>query len=147
MRWMKHYHHRLTNPTQIYRAQQTGHRRMRKACWMCVPGEASKQDKTTHWIWAARTHRYRKKKRHRSYSMPGNSIVCTHTTPLPRKMWFTIKAHHDSLNWILNLTDSTGQFARWRLRVSEYDFDVVSSAGIKRQDADAIFRLETTGED
>lgn len=47
----------------------------------------------------------------------------------------------------LKLTDSTRIHAHWCLRLSEYAFDVVRRAGIKRQAAEALSRLQTTGED
>lgn len=38
---------------------------------------------------------------------------------------FSIRTDHDSLEWILNLADSSGRLARWRRRLSEFDFEVV----------------------
>ena len=60
---------------------------------------------------------------------------------------FTVRTDHDSLRWVLNLADAKGRLARWRLRLSEYDFVVEHRAGIKHQAADALSRLETTGLD
>lgn len=59
----------------------------------------------------------------------------------------TIRTGRDSLKWILNLSDSTGRFARWRLCLSEFEFDVVHKAGVKHQAADALSRLPATGAD
>lgn len=59
---------------------------------------------------------------------------------------FTILANHDSCKWILNLPDSTGRLAQWRVRLWEYDFDVLHRAGIRHQANDAKSRLQTTGE-
>ena len=56
---------------------------------------------------------------------------------------FTVRTDHSALRWILNLTDSTGRLTRWRLRLLEYDFDVVHRAGIKHQAPDALSRLDT----
>lgn len=49
------------------------------------------------------------------------------------------------MKWILNLTGSTEGLARWRLRLSEYDLDVVHRAGERHKAAGAPSRLRTTG--
>lgn len=41
------------------------------------------------------------------------------------------RTDHNSLRWILNLSDASGLLAQWRLRLSELYFDVVYGAGIK----------------
>lgn len=60
---------------------------------------------------------------------------------------FTVRADHGVLEWILNLTDSTGKVARWALRLSGLKFDVFHLAGIKHQEPYAILGLRTTGTD
>lgn len=62
---------------------------------------------------------------------------------------FTICTDHDSIKWILSLSysSSSGRIARWRLRLSKCDFDVVHHAGIKHQPADALSRLPISGAD
>lgn len=57
---------------------------------------------------------------------------------------FTIRADHDSLEWILNLSDATGCFSGWRLRLLIFEFVVVHRAGIKRHAVNALSRLKTT---
>lgn len=47
---------------------------------------------------------------------------------------------------ILNLTTSTRRLARQRLRLPEYEFDVLHLAGIKYQPAVTLYRLQTVGE-
>lgn len=39
---------------------------------------------------------------------------------------------------ILRTTDVTGDLARWRLQLSEFDFGVVPRAGVKLQPAEAL---------
>lgn len=56
---------------------------------------------------------------------------------------FTVRTDLDSLMWLLYLTDSTVQLKRWRLRLSEFEFDVIYWDGIKFRAADALFRLHT----
>lgn len=60
---------------------------------------------------------------------------------------FTIRTEHDSLKRNLNLADATNCLARWQLRLIKFGFDVVHRDDIKRQAADAFFRLTATGED
>lgn len=45
------------------------------------------------------------------------------------------------------MADNTGRIARWHLRLSEYDFDIIQRAGVKHQAAGALSRLQTTGKD
>lgn len=61
---------------------------------------------------------------------------------------FTIRTDQELLECcILNFTDITSRLARWRLRLSRFEFDVVLRAGIKHQAADALSRLHTLNED
>lgn len=45
------------------------------------------------------------------------------------KTKFKIRTNHNSYKWIPNLTDSTGLFTLWRLRVFAFVFDVFYWAG------------------
>lgn len=58
---------------------------------------------------------------------------------------FTVRSDLDTLKWILNLSDSSKKLARWNVRLSELDFDVVNKAGVKHQAADALIRLHIEG--
>lgn len=59
---------------------------------------------------------------------------------------FTIRTYQDSIERFLHLTNSTGGLARWRLLISEQDFDVIHVAWIKSKAADEFSGLRTTGE-
>lgn len=48
---------------------------------------------------------------------------------------------------ILSLIDSIGRLARWRLRLFEFDFDVIYRASVKHEAADTLPRLQTAGEE
>lgn len=60
---------------------------------------------------------------------------------------FRIRTDQESLKWILILSDGTDRLARWNLRPSEFDFDVVHRAGIKHQAVNEISCVRTTVED
>ena len=48
---------------------------------------------------------------------------------------FTLRTDHDSLRWIMNLSDASGRLQRWRLRLSEYEYDVVHRCLLYTSDA------------
>jgi len=41
--------------------------------------------------------------------------------------WFLIRTDHQALSWIYSTTDSSGRLIRWRLRLSKYTFDMIST--------------------
>ncbi|MGH0053544.1 MAG: Ty3/Gypsy family RNase HI domain-containing protein, partial [Sphaerochaetaceae bacterium] len=59
---------------------------------------------------------------------------------------FTVHTDHASLRWLMTITDPSGRLMRWRLRLSEYDFDAQYKKGLKNCQADALSRLPTNGE-
>jgi len=57
---------------------------------------------------------------------------------------FLVRTDHDCLRWILNIEGSGNpHLARWRLRLSELEFDVAYKPGMKHYQADSIARLES----
>lgn len=60
---------------------------------------------------------------------------------------FIVITDHDSLRWILNLTEITSSVACWCLQTSEFEFNVVRRAGFMQQTADALLRLSASEED
>lgn len=58
---------------------------------------------------------------------------------------FAIMRTHNLLIGDLNVTDSTRRLARWRLKLSEYESDVVHRPVIMHQPADGLSRLPATG--
>ena len=60
---------------------------------------------------------------------------------------FTIRTDHEPLRWILNIVDVSGRLARWRLRLSEYDFIVEYRPGRKNNLADGMSRMPTAAGD
>lgn len=72
---------------------------------------------------------------------------CNHGSPTALRVGkrFTLRTDHSALLWILNLEDATGKQARWRLRHLEYDNFVKHCLGIKHQEEQTLFKLETDG--
>lgn len=60
---------------------------------------------------------------------------------------FPIRTNHEALRWILTLGEASRNVARWRLGLSEIDFDVVNCGGINNQAADALSGLTTVGDE
>jgi RNase H-like domain found in reverse transcriptase/Reverse transcriptase (RNA-dependent DNA polymerase) len=56
---------------------------------------------------------------------------------------FLIRTDHNSLHWVLNISDAQGRLARWRLRLLEFNFEVEYSPGKEHHGADTMSRLQT----
>jgi len=60
---------------------------------------------------------------------------------------FTVWTDHQALMWIYNTTDPSGRLMRWRLRLAEFDFDVVYKPGASHHAADFMSRADVDGTD
>lgn len=60
---------------------------------------------------------------------------------------YMAQREYNLLKWTLIPAATAGRFARWRLRLSEFDFGGAHRAGIKHRAADALFHVTTTGEE
>lgn len=67
-------------------------------------------------------------------------------TAISRRNQIHQRTNLDSLKWILNHTEITSRFARWHLRLLEFDVDIEQRAGTKPRSADTLSRLSTSGE-
>eukprot|EP00171_Calliarthron_tuberculosum_P022928 IDg22928t1 len=55
---------------------------------------------------------------------------------------FTVVTDHNSLRWLLEINDpASGRLMRWRLRLAEFDFDVIYKKGCLHTQPDALSRL------
>lgn len=53
--------------------------------------------------------------------------------------------NHASLRWLPNVTDPSGRLIRWRLRLSELDFEVIYKKGRENTQADVLSHLPSAG--
>ncbi len=58
---------------------------------------------------------------------------------------FTVRTDHNALKWALYLSNAEESLGKWRLRLADFDCDVVYRPGVKHQVSDALSRVETTG--
>lgn len=55
---------------------------------------------------------------------------------------FTIYTDHRPLAWLNKLKDLNSKLTRWRLKLQEYDFDIIHKSGKQNTNADALSRLQ-----
>lgn len=82
-----------------------------------------------------------------SYSTMHRECLAVITSILLLRRYFEvqrliIRSDHNALEWILNITKLTGKLARWRLRLSGLESEIVQRGRINRQAADAISQVE-----
>ena len=54
---------------------------------------------------------------------------------------FIVRTDHNALRWMMTLNDPTGRLMRWRLRLLEFDYEVMYRPGRVHQVPDALSRL------
>ena len=59
---------------------------------------------------------------------------------------FTIITDHVALKWLLNSTSETinRRLERWKITLSEYEYDIIYRKGINHSNANAFSRLNPT---
>ncbi|CAN8068650.1 unnamed protein product [Agarophyton chilense] len=53
---------------------------------------------------------------------------------------------HSALRWLMEITEPSGRLMRWRLRLAEFDSDILYKKGTLNTQADALSRLGTSVE-
>ena len=71
----------------------------------------------------------------------------TQLRPYVERTRFVVRTDHSSLQWLLNISGDNARLVRWRLRLSEFTFDIQYKPGKVNQVADALSRMKTTGGD
>ena len=71
----------------------------------------------------------------------------THLRPYVERTHFTVRTDHSSLQWLLNISGDNSRLVRWRLRLSEFSFDIQYKPGCTNQVADALSTIESGGTD
>ena len=57
---------------------------------------------------------------------------------------FTIVTDQKPLTWIFNVKDPSSRLFRWRLKLEEYDYDIIYKPGSKNTKAEALIRINMT---
>ena len=60
---------------------------------------------------------------------------------------FTVVADHKPLTWIMIIKDPGSRLLRWRIRLEEYDYEVVYRKGALNTNADALSRISSFTEE
>jgi len=54
---------------------------------------------------------------------------------------FRVVTDHKPLTWLFNVKDPGSRLIRWRLKLEEYDYEIVCKKGTENQNADAFSRI------
>jgi hypothetical protein len=55
---------------------------------------------------------------------------------------FKIVTDHKPLTWLFNLKEPNSKLIRWRLKLEEYDYEIIDKKGVKNTNADALSRMQ-----
>lgn len=85
-------------------------------------------------------------KHERQYvSYKGELLACVWACQILRKyLWgraFTVITDHQPLQWLMANKDLTGQYARWAMIMSDYEFTIVHRKGSEHNNADVLSRM------
>ena len=58
---------------------------------------------------------------------------------------FVVRTDHNALRWMMTTNDPQGRLMRWRLRLMEFDYEILYRPGRVRQVPDAMSRLLREG--
>jgi len=67
-------------------------------------------------------------------------MALEHLKPFIEGVRVQLDTDHRNLTWIQNVKHSSGQLARWAMRLSEFNFDLRYRPGVDNQVADALSR-------
>jgi hypothetical protein len=69
---------------------------------------------------------------------------CKHFRPNLYGRKFTVVTDHRPLVWIFNVKDPSSRLLRWRLKLKEYEYNIVYKRGSSNTNADALSRIHVT---
>lgn len=67
---------------------------------------------------------------------------CKHFRPYLFGQKFTIETDHKPLVWLFSLKEANQRLARWKLRLEEYEFEIIHKKSKENKVADALSRIE-----
>ena len=67
---------------------------------------------------------------------------CKHLRPYLYGRKFTVVTDHCPLVWIFNVKDPSSRLLRWRLKLEEYEYDIVYKRGSSNTNANALSRIQ-----
>lgn len=68
--------------------------------------------------------------------------ACKYFRPYLFGRKFQIYTDHRPLIWLFNLKEPNSKLVRWRLKLEEYDYEIVYKKGKQNQNADALSRIQ-----
>jgi len=74
--------------------------------------------------------------------MHGQPIIKFRQYLYGRKL--TIVIDHKALTWVFNVKDPSSRLFIWRLKLKEYDFEIIYKPGTRNANADALGRINMT---
>jgi len=69
---------------------------------------------------------------------------CKHFRPYLYGRKFTVVTDHRPLVWIFNVKDPSSRLLKWRLKLEEYEYNIVYKRGSSNTNADALSRIHVT---
>jgi hypothetical protein len=60
---------------------------------------------------------------------------------------FTVVTDHKPLTWIMSVKDPGSRLLKWRIKLEEYDYEILFKNGILNTNADALSRVGSLAED
>jgi len=67
--------------------------------------------------------------------------ACKYFRPYLYGQKFKIYTDHRPLVWLFNLKKPNSKLLRWRLRLEEYDYEIIHKKGSLNSNADALSRI------
>ena len=109
------------------------------------------QDESDHTSWAPIGYGSKTlTEEQRNYSTPERecyAVVWANLTlrPYIEGTRFVVRTDHNALRWMMTTNDPQGRLMRWRLRLMEFDYEIVYGPGRVHQVQDALSRLLREG--